>query len=67
LIHVENLSPRDIATMRKAAGVSQAVFACYLNVSVGLISQWERGEKRPQGPSLKLLNIVKKKGLDAIA
>ncbi|NLI29950.1 MAG: helix-turn-helix domain-containing protein [Nitrospiraceae bacterium] len=53
--------------MRKAAGVSQAVFACYLNVSVGLISQWERGEKRPQGPSLKLLNIVKKKGLDAIA
>jgi hypothetical protein len=32
-----------------------------------LISDWERGRKRPSGPSLKLLSLVKTKGLDAIA
>ncbi|MFZ2447137.1 MAG: DNA-binding transcriptional regulator [Syntrophobacteraceae bacterium] len=67
LTTVENLSAREIAALRKKAGVSQAVFASYLNVTVGLVSQWERGEKQPRGPSLKLLALVQKKGLDAIA
>lgn len=67
LTAVELLSPRKIAMVRKQAGVSQAVFASYLNVTTGLVSQWERGEKRPQGPSLKLLALVQKKGLEAIA
>ncbi|MFZ0944571.1 MAG: DNA-binding transcriptional regulator [Syntrophobacteraceae bacterium] len=67
LTTVEKLSAKEIAEVRKAAGVSQAVFAHYLNVTVGLVSQWERGEKQPRGPSLKLLSLVRKKGLDAIA
>ena len=67
LTSVKELSPKQIAAVRKRAGVSQAVFASYLNVTTGLISQWERGEKHPQGPSLKLLALVQKKGLDAIA
>jgi putative transcriptional regulator len=36
-------------------------------VTTGLVSQWERGEKQPQGPSLKLLTLVAKRGLDAVA
>jgi putative transcriptional regulator len=67
LTSVEKLSAQEIAEVRKKAGVSQAVFANYLNVTVGLVSQWERGEKQPRGPSLKLLALVQKKGLDAIA
>jgi putative transcriptional regulator len=67
LTTVEKLSPRQIAALRKRAGVSQAVFASYLNVTTGLVSKWERGEKQPQGPSLKLLALVQKKGLEAIA
>lgn len=67
LTPVEKLSPEEIVEVRKRAGVSQAVFASYLNVTVSLVSQWERGEKRPQGPSLKLLTLVREKGLDAIA
>ena len=67
LTTVEKLSAKEIAEVRKKAGVSQAVFAHYLNVTVGLVSQWERGEKQPRGPSLKLLSLVQKKGLDAIA
>lgn len=67
LTAVEPLSAKDIIAIRKRAGVSQGVFAHYLNVKPKLISEWERGEKRPSGPSLKLLSIVKSKGLDAIA
>ena len=64
---IEPLSAREISAIRKRAGVSQGVFAHYLNVKPKLVSEWERGEKRPSGPSLKLLSIVKSKGLDAIA
>jgi putative transcriptional regulator len=67
LTSVEPLSAKQIAAIRKRAGVSQGVFAHYLNVRPKLVSEWERGEKRPSGPSLKLLAIVKAKGLDAIA
>ena len=67
LTSVEKLSAKEIAEVRKREGVSQAVFAKYLNVTTGLISQWERGEKQPRGASLKLLLLVRKKGLDAIA
>lgn len=67
LTAVEPLSARQITAIRKKAGVSQGVFAHYLNVKPKLVSEWERGEKRPSGPSLKLLAIVKAKGLDAIA
>ncbi|MCY4559106.1 MAG: transcriptional regulator, partial [Chloroflexi bacterium] len=45
----------------------QAVFARHLNVTTGLVSQWERGEKRPRGASLKLLTLVAKNGLGAVA
>jgi putative transcriptional regulator len=64
---VKPLSPKQIRALRLREEASQAVFAKYLNVTTGLISQWERGEKKPQGPSLKLLTLVAEKGLDAIA
>lgn len=67
LTPVRSLAPRKIRQLRLREGASQAVFARYLNVSTGLISQWERGEKKPQGASLKLLNLVAQKGLDAVA
>jgi putative transcriptional regulator len=58
----------DKKTMRRFdASCLTAVFASFLNVRPGLVSQWERGEKKPSGPSLKLLSIIKAKGLDAIA
>jgi len=52
---------------RNREKASQAVFARHLNVPVSLVSQWEWGEKRPSGSALKLLALVKKKGLAAIA
>jgi len=66
LTTVEDLSARDIAAIRKREGVSQAIFARALNVTTGYISQIERGEKCPRGATLKLLSLVKAKGLAAI-
>lgn len=66
LTAVESLSPRQIAALRRREKVSQGVFAHCLNVKPKLVSEWERGEKKPSGPSLKLLAIVKAKGLEAI-
>jgi putative transcriptional regulator len=57
----------EIRALRLREGASQAVFARYLNVTTGLISQWERGEMHPQGASLKLLALVAKNGLQAVA
>ena len=67
LTPVAPLTPDQIASIRKRERASQAVFARYLGVSVNLISQWERGEKKPQGASLKLLALVQKNGLDSVA
>lgn len=67
LTPVKALKPEEIRALRQREQVSQAVFAIHLNVSKGIVSQWERGEKRPAGPSLKLLTLVKEKGLSAIA
>ena len=67
LTPVEDIAPEKIREIRLRENASQAVFARYLNVSTGLVSQWERGEKRPRGASLKLLTLVAKNGLDAVA
>jgi len=67
LTAVKQLSPKEIVALRRRERISQGVFARYLNVRPKLVSEWERGEKKPSGPSLKLLSIVKSKGLDAIA
>jgi putative transcriptional regulator len=63
---VPTLSPEEIKAIREREMVSQSVFAIYLNVSKSLVSQWERGEKKPAGPSLKLLSLVQRNGLDSI-
>ena len=67
LTPVQPLKPKDIRALRLRERASQAVFARYLNVTTGLVSQWERGEKHPHGPSLKLLALVAKNGLEAVA
>ncbi len=67
LTPVRPMSPKEIREIRERERVSQAVFALHLNVSSGLISKWERGEKHPSGASLKLLTLIRKRGLEAIA
>ena len=66
LTPIEDMAPERIRELRLREHASQAVFARYLNVTTGLVSQWERGEKRPRGASLKLLTLVQKNGLTSI-
>ncbi|GGY96396.1 transcriptional regulator [Novosphingobium colocasiae] len=67
LVPATPLQPEEIKAIREAENVSQPVFARYLNVSKNLVSDWERGKKRPGGPALRLLSIIQRKGLGAVA
>ena len=67
LTPMQAFTAAEIRALREQAEVSQAVFARYLGVSKESISQWERGEKKPSGPSRKLLSLVARKGLEAIS
>ena len=67
LTPIRRLEPKEIKAIREKEHVSQTVFANYLNVTTSLVSKWERGEKKPSGASLKLLSLVGKNGLAAVA
>lgn len=67
LTPVEVLSGDQILLLRQREHISQPVFARYLNVSRNLVSDWERGVKKPGGPALRLLTVIQNKGLAAIA
>jgi putative transcriptional regulator len=62
----EPISGEEIRTLRERAHLSQAVFARYLNLTAGYVSQLERGIKQPKGPALALLNVVRRKGLEVM-
>jgi len=64
---VRPLSAKQIRPIRERARMSQAVFAAVLNTSVSTVQKWEIGEKRPSGPSLKLLDVIDRKGIEALA
>jgi putative transcriptional regulator len=61
------LSPTEIKALREDNHVSQPVFARYLNTSESTVQKWETGAKRPSGPVLKLLSIVRKHGLQMLS
>jgi putative transcriptional regulator len=67
LTPIRPFKPGEIRAIRERERVSQTVFANYLNVTSSLVSKWERGEKRPSGAALKLLSLVEKNGLAAVA
>ena len=56
----------QIRELRERTQVSQAVLAAVLNVSVSTVQKWEINEKHPSGASLKLLNLLDRKGLEVL-
>lgn len=60
------LTGDEIRALRERARLSQAVFARRLNLTVGYVSQLERGVKRPGGAALALLDLIRRKGIEAI-
>jgi putative transcriptional regulator len=55
-----------IRALRERYKISQAVLAAILNTSLSTVRQWEIGDKHPSGPSLKLLELLDRKGLEAL-
>jgi putative transcriptional regulator len=62
----EPITGEEIRSLRERAHLSQALFARYLNLTTGYVSQLERGAKRPTGPALVLLNVIRRRGIEAI-
>ena len=64
---VKEYTAIQIKRIRVENKASQGVFAAYLNTSPSTVQKWEQGKKKPNGPSRKLLSIVDRKGLKALA
>ena len=60
------LSPAEVKAARAKANVSQAVLATFLGVTVGYLSRLERGEARPSTPVARLLDVIRRKGIEAV-
>jgi len=56
----------EIRRIREKARMSQPVFALLLNVGSNTVAQWEQGHKKPSGPSARLLDIIDRKGVEAV-
>lgn len=65
-LDVHEMPPQKIKALRESSHLSQAVFAAILNTSLSTVQKWEVGDKRPSGPSLKLLNLIERKGLESV-
>jgi len=49
----------QIRKMRKEIyGMSQPVFAAYLNVTPSTVRSWEQGQKEPSGAAARLLQLL---------
>ena len=69
LLCLEPIAPYDsekIRALRDRLQLSQSVLAAVLNTSLSTVRKWEVADKHPSGPSLKLLNLLDRKGLEAL-
>ncbi|HYD98875.1 MAG TPA: DNA-binding transcriptional regulator [Alphaproteobacteria bacterium] len=56
----------DVRRIRAETKLSQPVFAVLLNVSSSTVAQWEQGLKQPSGAAARLLDVIERKGIQAI-
>ena len=63
---VPQYQSEQIRALRESLKLSQAVLAAVLNTSLSTVRTWEVGDKHPSGPSLKLLYLLERKGLEAV-
>lgn len=57
---IHDYSPVDVKAIREKIGMTQSEFASTLGISLGTLKHWERGDRKPHGPALILLNVVEK-------
>ena len=57
---VVEVSPADIAAIRKRLRLSQARFALIFGMSPATLRDWEQGRRHPEGPAKVLLRVIDK-------
>jgi putative transcriptional regulator len=55
--HIDHV---DVKEVRQKIGMTQKDFALSFGISIGTLRHWERGDRKPRGPALVLLNLVKR-------
>jgi putative transcriptional regulator len=63
---IQEYTPEKIISIRKKFRLSQAALASIFNISPSTVQKWEQGNKKPAGASKKLLDIIERKGLNAL-
>lgn len=66
LPEIKDYTPAKIISIRKRFKLSQAALASVFNISPSTVQKWEQGNKKPAGASRKLLDIMERKGLEAL-
>ncbi len=56
---VEVFKPEEIKLIRLDAGMTQALFAKYMGVSVKTVEAWESGRNHPEGAACRLLVLTR--------
>ena len=59
-VNAKRLFNVDVKAIRSDLDMSQNEFASAFDISVNTLRHWERGDRKPQGPALVLLNVVAK-------
>lgn len=66
LAPVPDYDAARIKALRSYLRMSQVAFASVLNRSPSAVRKWEIGDKKPSGPSQRLLDILERKRLEVV-
>ena len=56
-----HVPPRvDVKAVRERTGLTQEEFAATFAIGLGALRHWERGDRKPRGTALVLLNVIAK-------
>ncbi|GKW43190.1 helix-turn-helix domain-containing protein [Pectobacterium parvum] len=55
-----------VRAIREREKISQSQLAGIINMSANSVQKWERGVSAPTGAALRILEVIERKGLNAI-
>ncbi len=56
---LQDFSGKEIRELRLRSGMTQLALAAYTGVSIKTVQAWEQGVNTPNGPSRRLLELLK--------
>ena len=59
ILPLETFTPDEIKGIRVGAGMTQALFAKYMGVSIKTVEAWEAGRNHPEGAACRMLALTR--------